>query len=101
IPNEGILISTLSLQEAQSSSEIENIITTQDALYKQELRPNVSDPIAKEVAHYAAALKSGYDKVKQQGALTLNTILEIQETLEGNRAGFRKTPGTVLKNDRT
>ncbi len=58
IPNEGILISTLSLQEAQSSSEIENIITTQDALYKQELQTSISDPVAKEVAHYAAALRS-------------------------------------------
>lgn len=101
IPNEGILISTLSLQEAQSSSEIENIITTQDALYKQALQPNISDPVAKEVAYYAAALRSGFEKVKRQNALTLNTILEVQETLEGNRAGFRKTPGTVLKNERT
>ena len=101
IPNEGILISTLSLQEAQSSSEIENIITTQDALYKQELQTSVSDPVAKEVAYYAEALRSGFDKVKQQDALTLNTILEVQQTLEGNSAGFRKTPGTVLKNDRT
>ena len=101
IPNEGILISTLSLQEAQSSSEIENIITTQDALYKQELQTSVSDPVAKEVAYYAAALRSGFGKVKQQDALTLNTIMEVQQTLEGNRAGFRKTPGTVLKNDRT
>lgn len=101
IPNEGILISTLSLQEAQSSSEIENIITTQDALYKQELQTSVSDPVAKEVAYYAEALRSGFDRVKQQNALTLNTILEVQQTLEGNRAGFRKTPGTVLKNDRT
>ncbi len=101
IPNEGILISTLSLQEAQSSSEIENIITTQDALYKQELQSSISDPVAKEVAYYAVALRSGFDKVKKQGALTLNTILEVQQTLEGNRAGFRKTPGTVLKNDRT
>lgn len=101
IPNEGILISTLSLQEAQSSSEIENIITTQDALYKQELQTSVSDPVAKEVAYYAVALRSGFDKVKQQEALTLNTILEVQQTLEGNKAGFRKTPGTVLKNDRT
>ena len=101
IPNEGILVSTLSLQEAQSSSEIENIITTQDALYKQELQTSVSDPVAKEVAFYATALRSGFDKVKQQEALTLNTILDVQQTLEGNRAGFRKTPGTVLKNDRT
>lgn len=101
IPNEGILISTLSLQEAQSSSEIENIITTQDALYKEELQTSISDPVAKEVAYYAAALRSGFDKVKRRSALTLNTIMEIQEALEGNRAGFRKTPGTVLRNEST
>jgi len=47
IPNEGLLISTLSLQEAQSSSEIENIITTQDALYRQQVQPSQADPASK------------------------------------------------------
>lgn len=101
IPNEGILLSTLPLQEAQSSSEIENVITTQDALYKHQLQTSITDPITKEVAHYADALHHGYQKIKEQGVLTLNTVLEIQEILEGNSAGFRKTPGTVLKNDKT
>ena len=101
IPNENILISTLSLQEAQSSSAIENIITTQDALYKHGLQSDISDPVTKEVAHYVDALRLGYKSVKTRGALTLNTILDIQQVLEGNRAGFRKTPGTVLRNERT
>ena len=101
IPNENILLATLPLQEAQSSSEIENIITTQDALYKHQLQTNIADPITKEVSQYVDALHLGYQKVKKQNALTLNTILEIQEILEGNRAGFRKTPGTVLKNEKT
>lgn len=101
IPNEGILISTLALQEAQSSSEIENIITTQDKLYKFSLHSNNSDPVTKEVAHYAHALHFGYNKTKKTQSLTLNTIVELQEILEGNRAGFRKTPGTVLRNERT
>ncbi|MCU7839411.1 MAG: Fic family protein [Candidatus Thiodiazotropha sp. (ex Troendleina suluensis)] len=101
IPNEEILISTLSLQEAQSSSAIENIITTHDALYKHELQTSMTDPVTKEVAHYANALRLGYKMVKQQNALTLNSILEIQSCLEGNHAGFRKTPGTVLKNEQT
>lgn len=100
IPNESILLSSLSLQEAQSSSAIENIITTQDALYKHELQTSV-DPVTKEVAHYAEALRLGYHLVKTQGTLTLNTILDIQACLEGNRAGFRKVPGTVLKNEQT
>ena len=101
IPNEEILLSTLSLQEAQSSSAIENIITTHDALYKHELQTSMADPVTKEVAYYANALRLGYRRVKQENAVTLNSIIEIQTCLEGNRAGFRKTPGTVLKNEQT
>ena len=101
IPNEGILLSSLPLQEAQSSSAIENVVTTQDALYKHELLPMKADPITKEVAHCARALRLGYRLVRQQDLLSLNTILGIQTCLEGNRAGFRKLPGTVLKNQQT
>ena len=60
IPNEGLLISTLSLQEAQSSSEIENIITTQDALYKYQIQPDRADPVSKVVAHYVEGLDIGF-----------------------------------------
>lgn len=101
IPNESMLISTLALQEAQSSSEIENIITTQDQLYKFTLHSEQVDPTTKEVAFYASALQFGYERVKKSQSLTLNTVIEIQQILEGNRAGLRKTPGTVIKNERT
>ena len=101
IPNEGLLISTLSLQEAQSSSEIENIITTQDALYKYQIQPDRADPVSKEVAHYVEGLDIGFRQVRKDGLLTLNTILAVQAALEGNGAGFRKTPGTLLKNEQT
>ena len=101
IPNEGLLISTLSLQEAQSSSEIENIITTQDALYKYQIQPNSADPVSKEVAHYAEGLDIGFRQVRNSGLLTLNTIIAVQQELEGNDAGYRKTPGTILKNELT
>ncbi|HCV01992.1 MAG TPA: addiction module protein [Pseudoalteromonas sp.] len=101
IPNEGMLISTLALQEAQSSSAIENIITTQDQLYKYQLHSDKVDPVTKEVAFYAKALHLGYKEVVKAEALTLNTIIEMQEVLEGNRAGLRKTPGTILKNELT
>ncbi|MBC8212219.1 MAG: Fic family protein [Gammaproteobacteria bacterium] len=101
IPNEGLLISTLSLQEAQSSSEIENIITTQDALYRYQIQPQGADPVSKEVAHYAEGLDVGFRQVRESGLLSLNTILDAQSMLEGNDAGFRKTPGTVLKNEST
>lgn len=101
IPNEGILITTLAYQEAQSSSAIENIITTQDQLYKYQLHSNKVDPVTKEVAFYAQALHLGYHEDIKAEALTLNTIIEMQEVLEGNRAGLRKTPGTILKNELT
>ena len=101
IPNETILISTLALQEAQNSSAIENIITTHDALYKYQLNPEMLDPITKETAHYGDALIFGYNQVKENQAITLNMILDIQKILVSNTAGFRKTPGTTLKNEQT
>lgn len=101
IPNEGLLVSTLSLQEAQSSSEIENIITTQDALYRYQVQPASVDPASKEVAWYAEGLDVGFRAVRETGLLTLNTILRVQAALEHNDAGFRRTPGTVLRNEQT
>jgi len=101
IPNSRLLISTLSLQEAQSSSEIENIITTQDALYRYRIQPESADPVSKEVAWYAQGLDAGFEAVRAKGLLTLNTILEVQAVLEGNDAGLRRTPGTVLVNEQT
>jgi len=101
MPNEAILISTLTLQEAQSSSEIENIITTQDALYRYQIQPSSINTATKEVSHYAEGLSIGFDAVKNMGALTLNTITKIQAVLEGNDAGFRATLGTTLQNAQT
>lgn len=101
IPNEAILLSTLTLQEAQDSSEIENIITTQDALYKYQLQTNTSDLAVKEVSNYAKGLSAGYEYVKKHGLLTINAIQDIHAEIEQNRAGFRKVPGTVLKNEQT
>lgn len=101
IPNQEILLSTLSLQEAQDSSAIENIITTQDALFKYRLQVDVVDVAAKEVSAYADGLSVGYQRVREHGLLTLNTIIAIQETLEQSCAGLRKVPGTVLRNERT
>lgn len=100
IPNEEILIQTLTLQEARESSSIENIVTTQDELYQAglELKGGSVSPSTKEVMRYGAALREGFKCVRAQGLLTLNTIRVIQSVLEENRAGFRAVPGTVLKN---
>lgn len=102
IPNESILISTLSLQEAKDSSAIENIITTHDELYQGDyLKKQFKSLASKEVHNYAEALRRGFVTVKQQGLLTNNHIIGMQAALEENDAGFRKVPGTTLKNDQT
>lgn len=102
IPNQSILLETLTLREARESSAIENIISTFDEVYQSNLFSNIfASPAAKEVHQYAAALKKGFQLVKQHQLLTNNHILQIQEVVEQNRAGFRKLPGTKLMNDQT
>jgi len=102
IPNQNILINTLGLQEAKDSSAIENIITTHDDLYKSGLNLGSFNALnAKEVQNYISALKKGFELIKSSGLLTNKVILQIQEVLEDNNAGFRKLPGTTLKNAAT
>ena len=102
IPNEKILIKTLSLQEAKESSAIENIITTQDDLFKSDAISQIFASIeSKEVHNYALALEKGFIEVRSKKLLTNNLILDIQSTIEQNRAWFRMLPWTELKNDTT
>ncbi|HMG16470.1 MAG TPA: Fic family protein [Saprospiraceae bacterium] len=102
IPNQNILINTLGLLEAKDSSAIENIITTHDDLYKSELNLDSFKSLnAKEVQNYNLALKKGFELTTESGLLTNKIILKIQEVLEDNKAGFRKLPGTVIKNTTT
>ena len=99
IPNEQILISSLTLQEARDSSMVESIVTTHDELYRAELEPNLPpvNAATKEVLHYREAITTGFRLVRGKNILTLNDIKHIQEVLEGNTAGFRTNPGTKLK----
>lgn len=98
MPNQDILISTLGLQEAKESSAIENIVTTHDELFREAAAlDSATSPAAKEVARYNRALRVGFAAVKKTGLLTGNHILDIQAELERNRPGYRKLPGTVLK----
>lgn len=102
IPNENILINTLSLQEAKESSAIENIITTHDEIYRADLLESfVNDAAAKEVTRYAQALRQGFQEIRKNKLITNKHILQIQQMLEQNDAGYRKNVGTVLKNERT
>ena len=87
------------MQEAKDSSAIENIITTHDELFKDEIFPEgLSNPTAKEVLRYRQALWIGFEAVRKTGLLTVNHIIAIQAELEGNNSGgLRKLPGTALK----
>jgi len=100
LPNQGILLDTLGIQEAKDSSEIENIITTHDELYAFQ-DDSGGTAAVKEVRHYVSALRTGYEVVRDSGLIRLETLLAVQAELEQNRAGLRKLPGTVLKNEAT
>lgn len=97
IPNEEILINTLSLQEAKDSSAIENIITTQDDLYRSTVDDTFDNIAAKEVRNYSNALWHGFKLVKKHYLITNNDIVKIHGILEPNKKGVRKVAGTVLK----
>ena len=101
IPNERILISSLTLQEAKDSSEVENIVTTQDDLYRAGLDPSHQfiNAATKEVLFYREAINEGFRMVRNKDILTLNDIKHVQELLEQNTAGFRTTLGTQLKRE--
>lgn len=103
IPNQGILIDTLVLQEAKASSEIENIVTTQDELFQADLLFDEQESAAaKEVALYRSALKLGYKQLRDSGGLITNrTLIAMFQLLKRRDSGFRTMPGTALKNDLT
>lgn len=99
LPNPDILLNAVVLKEASSSSEIENIITTQDKLYEALVVKGMTiDPSTKEVLRYREALLEGYHILSNKGFFNINAILKVQEILEENSAGIRKLKGTALKN---
>ena len=101
LPNQRIVINTLVLQEAKDSSEIENIITTHDELYRANLDIESVTNEAKEVQNYKEALLRGFSLVEDTKLLLKKHIIEIQGVLEQNDAGVRKQAGTNLKNAQT
>ncbi len=100
IPNQGILIDTLSLQEAKESSEIENIVTTNDELFRGGAdRDTALAGPSKEVAVYRDALRLGFDQLCDTGLITNRTLVEMFRLLKNRSDGFRKLPGTGLQNN--
>ncbi len=101
IPNQAVLINTLPLMEAQASSEIENIVTTADTLFRQaQLDERTADPATKEALRYRTALRQGIESLKRR-PLSTATAVEVCSTLIGREMDVRKIPGTVLRNRAT
>lgn len=98
IPNQAILINAIPLQEAKLSSEIENIVTTQDALYRAAIEPAArSDPAAKEVLRYRTALRRGYDALRQGELLDIDLLLEMCEVLAAAPARLRDEEPVIIE----
>jgi len=99
LPNPVLFIDTIQLQEAQASSAIENIVTTQDELFRSSVaEKKVLNPVIKEVLHYKDALWHGLEEMKKRPILTTNLFIKLVQIIKENSAGIRNVPGTQLKN---
>ena len=101
IPDQSVLINTIPLLEAKDSSEIENIVTTNDALFREASHTDDgNDPAAKEALRYRAAIYSGAESLKTR-PLTARTAIEVCSQIKGVDLDIRTTPGTTLRNSFT
>lgn len=98
IPNQAVLINSIPLLEAQASSEIENIVTTADKLFRHAGKAgDESDGPTKEAFRYRTALYQGFREIKNR-PLSTATCVEVCRTIKGVELDVRKTPGTALEN---
>jgi len=102
IPNQAMLINTVVLQEAKASSELENVITTNDKLYKA-LTANTSnvDAATKEVLRYREAVWQGYRGLMAGQRMDANFFERLARTITSEDNRIRNRPGTNLKSDTT
>ena len=98
LPNPSLFLDTLHLQEAKASSEIENIITTNDDLYQAVVADKKFKPATKEVINYKKALWLGFKRLEQKPFITANLCVELVQCIKQNTAGIRTSPGTTLSN---
>jgi len=95
IPNQGVLINTLPLLEAQASSEIENIVTTADKLFQFQSLGERADPATREALRHSRALLEGYGALKRH-PLSTRTAEQICTRIKGIDMRVRRSPGTAL-----
>nr|WP_255535272.1 Fic/DOC family N-terminal domain-containing protein [Cellulophaga sp. E16_2] len=98
LPNPTLFLDTIHLQEAKARSEIENIITTNDDLYKSLVADKKFDnPATKEVISYKQALWNGLEDIEKHPFISTNLCIEIVQSIKKNTASIRTTPGIALK----
>jgi Fic family protein len=100
IPNQAMLINTLSVLEAQASSAVENIVTTMERLFENLHAEAGADPATKEALRYRRALMEGYRTLERR-PLTTRTAGLVCTTITGVDMSVRKVPGTKLANAAT
>lgn len=101
IPNPSILINSLSILEAQASSEIENIVTTSDDLFRNVQREAESaSPETKETLRYRTALFAGLESIRSR-PLSTNTAVQICTIIHDREMAIRRTAGTMIADQRT
>lgn len=99
LPNPTLFLDTIYLQEAKASSEVENIITTTDELYKSLVADKkVENSATKEVLSYKEALWLGLEQIKKKPFITTNLCVGIVQCIKQNTASIRNTSGTTLSN---
>lgn len=100
LPNPNLLLNTIVLQESKESSAIENIVTTQDELYKETLRTseNIKNAAAKEVIQYREAMYWGLEQMQKTGIITTNLLVGVMQRLRDTNENIRNNPGTKLAN---
>ncbi len=101
IPNPAVLINTMPLLESQASSEIENIVTTTDALFRYaQLDERAADPATREALRNRTALNSAFHSIKAR-PLSTATAVEICTGIKNVQMEIRRIPGTALANNKT
>ncbi len=101
IPNQAMLVHSLVAKEAMASSEIENIVTTNDALFKAMATSSQVDPATKEVMRYRQAVWDGFNAIKKRPRLDTKLFIKLVQTIKEEELGIRTEPGTVIGNQST
>lgn len=99
LPNPHVLIHAVTLLEAQASSEIENIVTTADELFRH-AGTDGGDHATKEALRYRRALYAGSDSIRQR-PLSALTAVRVCSELQGRDVEVRAVPGTRIANPTT